>query len=561
MIANYYTLRHIARQLHQRLKQCLIRGLFSQNKNELVVHFEDPHDQRAQTFLIVSCEPSNNFIFARDLFGRARKNSIDLFPGVTGTTIQSVAIHPSDRQITLQTQEGLRLVAQMFGSKANVLRVDPQNLIAGSFLRPKETDGILFTERDPAPVVQDLSSFMAQMRQFGETPVVGALRKAFPRFGSTLTKELLFRASVDESESMRRLSEEGLERIFTTGSEMISELENSCQPRIYFEGPMAMEFSIVGLKHLVHLETKHFDSLDQAIPAYLGAVRSGETYAHEKNRILGVLNKDLEKSNHTLEKISKESESAGRADQYELSGKLLTAHLHELHKGMTEAVVENVFAAPTVVVEIPLDRNLTPAKNAERFFEKAKKARASVEEKRHHADQLRQHVRTLTLFAERLETVGSAAELQSYVDEHHASLLDLGVIKAKRTHKGFDETVPFRVFRVSGDFTVWAGKSGENNDLLSTRFTKAKDLWFHARGVGGSHVVLKHGTGKGDVSKQAIHEAASIAAYYSKMKTSKLVPVAMCEGKYVRKPKGASPGTVTIEREKVIFVEPRLPAH
>jgi predicted ribosome quality control (RQC) complex YloA/Tae2 family protein len=61
------------------------------------------------------------------------------------------------------------------------------------------------------------------------------------------------------------------------------------------------------------------------------------------------------------------------------------------------------------------------------------------------------------------------------------------------------------------------------------------------------------------VSKQAIEQAAAIAAYYSKMKKSKLVPVAMCEGKYVRKPKGVPAGTVTLEREKTLFVEPGLP--
>jgi predicted ribosome quality control (RQC) complex YloA/Tae2 family protein len=122
-----------------------------------------------------------------------------------------------------------------------------------------------------------------------------------------------------------------------------------------------------------------------------------------------------------------------------------------------------------------------------------------------------------------------------------------------------EDPLPFRVFTVAGGFQVWAGKSGENNDLLSTRHTAKNDLWFHARGVGGSHVVLKIGTGKGEVSKQAIDQAAAVAAYYSKMKKSKLVPVTMCEGKYVRKPKGVPAGTVTVEREKTIYAEPGLP--
>jgi predicted ribosome quality control (RQC) complex YloA/Tae2 family protein len=106
---------------------------------------------------------------------------------------------------------------------------------------------------------------------------------------------------------------------------------------------------------------------------------------------------------------------------------------------------------------------------------------------------------------------------------------------------------------------VWVGKSSENNDLLTMKYAKPNDLWFHARGSSGSHVILRMGTGKGEPSKQAIHEAAGIAAYYSKMKGAKHVPVAVTERKYVRKPRGAEPGSVTIEREKLLFVEPRLP--
>lgn len=121
------------------------------------------------------------------------------------------------------------------------------------------------------------------------------------------------------------------------------------------------------------------------------------------------------------------------------------------------------------------------------------------------------------------------------------------------------EELPFRVFRVAGDFEVWTGKSSANNDLLTMKYAKPNDLWFHARGASGSHVVLKTGGSKDTVPKEAILQAASIAAYYSKMKTSKLVPVAMTDRKYVRKRKGDPPGTVILSREKVIMVEPKLP--
>jgi predicted ribosome quality control (RQC) complex YloA/Tae2 family protein len=113
---------------------------------------------------------------------------------------------------------------------------------------------------------------------------------------------------------------------------------------------------------------------------------------------------------------------------------------------------------------------------------------------------------------------------------------------------------------VDGGFEVWAGKNGANNDLLTLRYAKPDDLWFHARGGSGSHVVLKVHSGKGEPGKKACEQAAAIAAFYSKLKNSGTVAVAMTEKRFVRKPRGAPAGTVTIEREKVLFARPALPA-
>ena len=243
----------------------------------------------------------------------------------------------------------------------------------------------------------------------------------------------------------------------------------------------------------------------------------------------------------------------------ELFGKLLISQLHLLNKGETTAVVEDFVSGSNEIVEIPLDQHLTPAKNAERYFEKADKSRHAVEEQHRRIVELTQQQKSISTLLERMEEITTTDELKHFGEENKRELSQFGLKAEKSGQVKKEEQLPFRVFTVTGGFQVWAGKSGENNDLLSTRHTAKNDLWFHARGVGGSHVVLKIGTGKGEVSKQAIEQAAAIAAYYSKMKKSKLVPVTMCEGKYVRKPNGVPAGTVTVEREKTIFAEPALP--
>jgi predicted ribosome quality control (RQC) complex YloA/Tae2 family protein len=235
------------------------------------------------------------------------------------------------------------------------------------------------------------------------------------------------------------------------------------------------------------------------------------------------------------------------------------ANLHLLTKGMRQTEIENVFDLKRVHVNIPLEPRLTPAQNAERYFDKAKKARASVGEKLDRQDAVREKWEILRELLDRLTPVETMEQFGDFVAENKERLAQVGYRVAGPGPDAGREQIPFRAFTVTGGFQVWVGKSSENNDLLTMKYAKPNDLWFHARGSSGSHVILRMGTGKGEPSKQAIHEAAGIAAYYSKMKGAKHVPVAVTERKYVRKPRGAEPGSVTIEREKLLFVEPRLP--
>jgi len=117
----------------------------------------------------------------------------------------------------------------------------------------------------------------------------------------------------------------------------------------------------------------------------------------------------------------------------------------------------------------------------------------------------------------------------------------------------------FRKFFINDKFEIYAGKNATNNDELTTKFARQNDYWFHARGSSGSHVILRWDNSKEKPSKELIKLVASIAAFYSGAKNSKMVPVAYTLKKYVRKPKGAAVGAVVIEKEDVVLVEPKLP--
>jgi predicted ribosome quality control (RQC) complex YloA/Tae2 family protein len=157
---------------------------------------------------------------------------------------------------------------------------------------------------------------------------------------------------------------------------------------------------------------------------------------------------------------------------------------------------------------------------------------------------------------EKMKKAESNEEFNNIFSKHKTNLENAGIAENEEKKK---ELTLFRRFIVDGNFEVLCGKSSENNDLLTMKHAKPEDLWFHARGASGSHVVLKVGSGKGEPSKKAIHEAASIAAFYSHAKNANTVPVEKKKKKYVRKFKGATIGAVTLQQEKVLFVTPKLP--
>jgi predicted ribosome quality control (RQC) complex YloA/Tae2 family protein len=562
VIASYYTLHHLAIDLHGRLAGLRLQEAFSQNRNELVLVFSaDNEDGDSQPAVVISCEPSSNAIVVRDQYARARRNSVDLFPDLAGTSLDAISISPNDREILFRFSNRLSLLAQFFGSRANVLLCDEHRIVRESFLKHIPA-GTVVPETLPFREPGDTAVFRALLLRGGDRadePLSSALKRIAPRFGPLLVREIATRAGFDAAGPVDEFSDRDVESLFSVWTAIRSQLLAPPVPRVYYDGRTPVEFSIIPLLHLAEFREELFDDIHAAIRHFIGSAHMQRDFHDARKALLLSMQKELGQVERTLSKIGLESVDAADAERLERLGRLLTAHLHTLSKGMTEAIVEDVLGPTPEPVIVPMDPHLSPAKNAERYYDRAKKVRHTAEEQAERREELDGRSIRLAQLIEDLELVTSPEELRTFGLEHAALLSEFG-IRIPGPHAAKKPTPPpFRIFTVAGGFQVWAGKSGENNDLLSTRHTAKNDLWFHARGVGGSHVVLKIGTGKGEVSRMAIEQAAAIAGYYSKMKKSGLVSVTMCEGKYVRKPKGAPAGTVTVEREETILIRPALP--
>lgn len=221
-------------------------------------------------------------------------------------------------------------------------------------------------------------------------------------------------------------------------------------------------------------------------------------------------------------------------------GHIIMANLQLIKPKQTEVELLDFYRNKNIFIK--LKKELNAQQNAEYYYRKSKKQKIELEQLQKRMDEATNKLEQLNYQFQKIDQ----AEI----------LKDLKSLSSQKSEVKKQQQELFKEFECDG-FKIWVGKSAANNDLLTMKHAHKNDLWLHAKGVSGSHVVIKHQSGK-PFTKKAIECAASIAAYYSKSKGSSLVPVVFVERKFVRKPKGANPGAVIIDKEEVIMAEPKL---
>lgn len=272
------------------------------------------------------------------------------------------------------------------------------------------------------------------------------------------------------------------------------------------------------------------------------------------------LSREIRRWRRISERAAKEQRERDQAGRLRKFGEILLANMGKVRRGAKEILLSDIYSSAQEELVIPLDPKLTPQANAEVYFKRARKTLRR-------AERSAAGLSAATARLDVLERLRKEAESPRTSMERMAEILDA---VSKQEAKKREERQPVderaeqlgirpRRYNVTGGWTVLVGRSARENDTLTHRYAAPGDLWFHARQAQGSHVVLRRGKQKSQVSKQAIIQAASIAAYHSKARKSGTVPVSYTERRYVKKVRKGPPGTAAMLREKVIFVTPGLP--
>lgn len=279
---------------------------------------------------------------------------------------------------------------------------------------------------------------------------------------------------------------------------------------------------------------------------------------HERMRqksadLVKLLGNNIERISKKLVILNKTLASSKDKDKHKIYGDLLTANLYKITQGQTEIEVDNYYSGDTV--KIALSPTLTPSQNAQRYYKKYNKAKTAEVEAAKQIENAKNDLEYLESTLTAVETADSEADLNAI----RAELIAEGYLQRKVSQKRQSQAAAKPIHFVSSDgFDIYVGKSNTQNDYLTTKLANSSDLWFHTKGIHGSHTVIKLGIDK-DVPKSTITEAAEIAAYYSKARLSSQVPVDFTEIKNVKKPNGAKPGMVIYDNYNTIYVTPKEP--
>jgi predicted ribosome quality control (RQC) complex YloA/Tae2 family protein len=520
MHTNYYFLRQLAPALTERLQGYRVTSCFSQEKDELVIGLLNADG--AAFWLKAQLGAAFPALALPETFQRARQNSVDLLPELLGRTVARVEAWPQDRvlQFTFAEDEAT-LVFKLYGPRPNAIFRPTPGATAQLFHQRYEAD-VELTPATKAPT----------------PPLIGAAGKLPPALTDLPARFLREQRGYDPAPPVVKQQ---------LATELLAELE---RPAHYYliELDGRTRLSLVPLGKILNTlpGADPIGALRRFVPLAL-ARRALET---ERRQLRQLLERRAAEASTSAQMASQRLHALAHEAGYRHRADLIMAHLHAIKPGATQLEVVDFYTNESVTLKLkPLEK---PQHTAENLYRKAKNQQ--IEERQLTERITRREAEALQAF-EQLEELDTQPTLQ-----------ELRGLRAWRKQHSLDPVaapvkagteLPFKVFEDRG-FTILVGRNAANNDLLTQKYAHKDDLWLHAKDVTGSHVVIRHRAGQ-TVPEPVVEHAAQLAGWYSRRQHDSLCPVTVTPKKFVRKPKGALPGQVVVERERVVLVVPANP--
>lgn len=289
-----------------------------------------------------------------------------------------------------------------------------------------------------------------------------------------------------------------------------------------------------------------FTSLSDLLDTYYKDKAERDRVKQQASELIRRVENELQKNRHKLKKQEKELLATDNAEEFRQKGELLTTFLHQVPNDQDQVILENYYTNQPIT--IALDKALTPNQNAQRYFKRYQKLKEAVK----YLTDLIEETRATILYLESVETVLNQAGLEE-IAEIREELIQTGFIRRRQREKIQKRKKPEQYLASDGKTIIYVGRNNLQNEELTFKMARKEELWFHAKDIPGSHVVI---SGNLDPSDEVKTDAAELAAYFSQGRLSNLVQVDMIEVKKLNKPTGGKPGFVTYTGQKTLRVTP-----
>ena len=289
-----------------------------------------------------------------------------------------------------------------------------------------------------------------------------------------------------------------------------------------------------------------FTSLSDLLDTYYKDKAERDRVKQQASELIRRVENELQKNRHKLKKQEKELLATDNAEEFRQKGELLTTFLHQVPNDQDQVILDNYYTNQPIT--IALDKALSPNQNAQRYFKRYQKLKESVK----YLTDLIQETKATILYLESVETVLNQAGLEE-IAEIREELIQTGFIRRRQREKIQKRKKPEQYLASDGKTIIYVGRNNLQNEELTFKMARKEELWFHAKDIPGSHVVI---SGNLDPSDEVKTDAAELAAYFSQARLSNLVQVDMIEVKKLNKPTGGKPGFVTYTGQKTLRVTP-----
>jgi len=476
---------------------------------------------------------------------------------VRGARLIAVAQPPWERilHLTFSGPEGeTTLVVETMGRHSNIMLLDHERVVldAVKHVTPQmsRVRPILPRTRYRPPPAQakELPDQLTQTLLFQlldtsnpNEPLWRVLVRGVAGISPLAAREVAFRATGDAEAAVA-----AVEHIAT----VLEALQTLCapvhtgawQPTVVRENDAVAAFAPYPLTHRGRYEEA--DGMSAAVEAYYAHLTSQDAYAQARRAVQQLIDEARQRLERRREALQRQQVAPEEVKRLRQSGELILAYQWQIQPGQT--LLEAAYELEGEPLRIALNPQLSPVENAQAYFRRYEKAKRAAQEIPEALARVQQQLDYLA----QLETDLQLAENRPAIDEVRELLVETGLVREPRRHRTTPRSGPLR-FEIDG-FTVWVGRNARQNDELTFRRASADDLWLHARGVPGAHVIIK--TGGREVPEKVLHQAAQLAARYSAARGERHVEVDVTQVRHVRRVKGGGPGQVVYRQERTLRV-------